>query len=70
MVAKVLNLDNLSWQRQRFASSMMEERATVLFLSAIMHRKVIHVIFVIFSAMFAGPQTVEISKFCYFVNVM
>ena len=23
-----------------------------------------------FSAMFAGPQTVEIKKFCYLVNVM
>ena len=48
----------------------MEERATVLFVSAIMHQKVIHVIFVIFCDMFAGPQTVEIKKFCYLVNVM
>ena len=50
MVANVLNLNNLSWQRSdsHLHCQMMEERATVLFLIEIMHRKVIHVIFVIF----------------------
>ena len=45
--------------------------ATVLFLSAIMHRKVIHVIFFsfFFSVVFAGPWFVEMQKFCYHGNV-
>ena len=42
---------------------------TVLFLSAIMHRKVKHVNFVFFSAILAGPRFVEIQKFCYHGNV-
>ena len=37
--------------------------ATVLFLSAITHRKVIH--FNFFSAVFAGPRFVDIQKYCY-----
>ena len=42
--------------------------ATVLFLSAIMYRKV-RVNFVFFSAIFAGPRSAEIQKFCYHGNV-
>ena len=42
---------------ERWKKSMV----TVLFLSAIMHRKVIHVIF--FSAILAGPRFVEDPKF-------
>ena len=50
MVAKFLDLDNLSWQRQPFALSNDGRKvwATVLFLSAIMQRKVIHVHFFVF----------------------
>ena len=41
-------------------------RATVLFLSAIMHRKVIHVnFFAFFLAIFAVPRFVEIQEFYY-----
>ena len=47
----------------------MEEKyslSTVFFLSAIMHRKVIHVNFSFFPAIFAIPTAVvEIQKFCY-----
>ena len=46
----------------------MEEKAwaTILLLSAIMHRKVIHDDFFVFcSAIFAKPRFVEIQKFCY-----
>ena len=44
--------------------------ATVLFLSAIKYRKVIHVNFFAFSAIFAGPWFVEIQKmFFYHGNV-
>ena len=46
MVAKLLNLNNLSWQRRPFAMSNDGRKswATVLFLlSAIMKRKVVHV---------------------------
>ena len=41
IVAKVLSLNNLSWQRSDsyLHCQMMEERATVFFLSSIMHRK-------------------------------
>ena len=71
MVAKVLNLNSLSWQRQPFALSNngrkgysfvpecnhAQEKSYMSFLS-------------FFSAMFAVPQTVEIKKFCYLVNMM
>ena len=40
-----------------------------MFLSVIMHRKVIHVDFLFFSAIFAGPRFVEIEKSCYHGNV-
>ena len=52
MVVKFLDLNNPSWQRRPFAFS--NERsgrkvwATVLFLRAIMHKKVIHVNFFVF----------------------
>ena len=39
--------------------------ATVLFLSAIMYRKVIQ----FFSAIYGGPRFVGIQKFCYHGNV-
>ena len=39
--------------------------AVRLVLSAIIHRKVIHVFF--FFAIFAGPWFVEIEKFCYMI---
>ena len=42
-------------------------RVTVLVLSVVMQWKVLHVNF--FSAIFAGPQFVEIQKFCYHSNV-
>ena len=53
MVARFLDHNNLSWQRQHLHRQMMQERyrlyglrwATVLFLSAIRHRNVIHVNF-------------------------
>ena len=50
MVAKFQDLNNLSWQRQPFALSKDRRKiwATVLFLSAIMYRKVIHVQFFLF----------------------
>ena len=49
MVAKLLNLNNLSWQRRPFALSNDGRKvtATVLFLSAIMKRKVVLVNFFI-----------------------
>ena len=52
MVAKFLDLKNLSWQRRPFLLSNNRRKvwATVLFLSAIMHRKVIHVNFFVFSS--------------------
>ena len=63
MVAKFLDLNNFSWQRRPFAllNDGRKVWVTVLFLSAIMHRKVIHVIF--FSAILAGPRFVEDPKF-------
>ena len=63
MEAKFLNLDNLSWRRQSFALSNDERIVwtTVLFLSAIIYSKVIHVnFFVFFSVIFEGPRFVEI----------
>ena len=56
MVARFLDHNKLSWQRQHLHRQMMQERyrlyglrwATVLFLSAIRHRNVIHVNFFIF----------------------
>ena len=47
MVAKFLDLNSFSWQRRPFAllNDGRKVWVTVLFLSAIMHRKVIHVIF-------------------------
>ena len=60
MVARFLDLNNLSWQRWSFALSNDKRKvwATVLFLSVIMHRKVIHDSFFVFcfSAIFAGPR--------------
>ena len=50
MVANFLDLNNLSWGRRSFALSNDRGKvwATVLFLSAIMHRKFIHVNFFVF----------------------
>ena len=50
MVAKVLVLKNLSWQRRPFALSNDGGKVwvTVLFLRAVKHRKVIHVNFFVF----------------------
>ena len=50
MVARFLDHNNLSWQKQSLRRRMMPKSyglrwATVLFLSAIRHRKVIHVNF-------------------------
>ena len=43
---------------------------TVLFLSAIMHRKVIHEMNVfLYSAILAGSLFFEIQRFCYHGNV-
>ena len=52
MVAKFLDLNNLSWQRRPFVLSNDGKKswAIVLFLSAIKYRKVIHVNFFAFSA--------------------
>ena len=56
-------------QRRPFAllNAGIKVLASVLFLSAILHRKVIHVIFI--SAIFAGPRFFEIPTFCYHGNV-
>ena len=50
MVAKFLDLNNLSWGRRSLALSNDRGKvwATVLFLRAIMHRKFIHVNFFVF----------------------
>jgi len=50
MVAKFLDLNNFSWRRRSFAllNDGRKVWVTVLFLSAIMHRKVIHVSFFFF----------------------
>ena len=50
MVARFLDFITLSWQRRPFSLSNDGRNvwATVLFLSTIMHRKVIHVIFFFF----------------------
>ena len=66
MVARFLDRDG-----HLLSNDEREVWATVLFLSAIMHRKIIHVIFffVFFSVVFAGPRFVEIQKFCYHGNV-
>ena len=72
MVAKFLDLNSLSGQKLSFALSNDERKvfAAVLFLSAITHRKVIHVnFFIIISAIFTGPRFVEIRKFCCHGNV-
>ena len=47
MVAQFLDRNNLSWQRRPFAllNAGIKVLATVLFLIAILHRRVIHVIF-------------------------
>ena len=57
MEAKFLNLNNLSWERRSFALSndRGKVRATVLFLSAIMHRKFIHVNFLDFFFCWCDP---------------
>ena len=51
MVSKFLDLKNLSWQSRPFLLSNNRRKvwATVLFLSAIIHRKVIHVNCFVFS---------------------
>ena len=67
MVARFLDRDG-----HLLSNDEREVWATVLFLSAIMHRKIIHVIFFFrffFSVVFAGPRFVEIQKFCYHGNV-
>ena len=71
MVAKLLNLNNLSWQRRPFALSSDGRKvwATVLFPSAIMKRKVVLVNFSFFSAKFTGARFVEIQEICYHGNV-
>ena len=72
MVAKILDLNSLSGKRQSFALSNDERKviAAVLFLSAMMHRKVIQPqFFIIISAIFTRPRFVEIRKFCYHGNV-
>ena len=50
MVAKFLNPNNPSWQRRPFAllNDGRNVWATVLFLSAVIHRKVVHVNFFVF----------------------
>ena len=69
MVAKSLDLNSLCWWRRPFALSndARKEWATVLFLSAIVHRKVINVNFFVsfFAAIFAGARFVKIQKFWY-----
>ena len=47
MVAKFLNLNNLSWQRQPcvLSNNCRKVSAAVLFLSVVIHRKIIHVTF-------------------------
>ena len=69
MVAKFLDLSNLSRQKRPFVLSNDGRKvwATVLLLSAIMHRKVILVNVV---PVFAGPRFVEVQTFCYHGNVM
>ena len=63
MEAKFLNLVNLSWRGQSFALSNDERIVwtTVLFLSAIIYSKVIHVNFFVFffSVILEGPRFVE-----------
>ena len=56
MVAKFLDRNYRSWQGRSFALTNNRRKlwATVLFLSAIRHRKVIHVNFFVFSAILAG----------------
>ena len=58
MVAKFLNLNNLSWQRQPFAlpNDGRKEWASVYFLSAIMQRKVIHDNFIRFFLSYLPSQ--------------
>ena len=69
MVAKFLNPNNPSWQRRPFAllNDGRKVWTAVLFFSAIMHRRVVHVFF---SAIFAVTRLVEIQKFCHHGNVM
>ena len=71
MVAKFLDLNNLSWQRRPFALSNDGRKlwATILILSAIMHRSHACHLYRFFSAIFAGPRLVEIQKFRYHGNV-
>ena len=67
MVAKFLDFNNISWQRWPFALS--NDGRNVWVISGVMDRKFIHVHFFFFSAIFAGPQFVEIQKFCDHGNV-
>ena len=68
MVAKFLNPNNPSWQRRPFAllNDGRKVWTAVLFFSAIMHRKVVHVFF---SAIFAVTRLVEIQKFCHHLTM-
>ena len=70
MVAKCLDLNSLCWWRRPFAFSNDARKvwATVLFLSAIIHRKDTNVHFFLlffFAAIFARAQFVKIQKFWY-----
>ena len=67
MVAKFLDFNNISWQRCPFA--LANDGRNVWAISGVMDRKFIHVHFFFFSAIFAGPQFVEIQKFCDHGNV-
>ena len=70
MVAKSLDLNSLCWWRRPFALSndARKVQATVFFLIAIMHRKVINVNcfrFFFFLVIFAGGRFVKIQTFWY-----
>ena len=69
---------NISGTQQSFLTDMAignveqwkKVWVTILFLSAIMHWKVIHVnFFFVFSVNFARPQFVEIQKICHYGNM-
>ena len=68
MVAKCQDPNSLCWWRRPFALSNDARNvwATVLFLSAIIHRKVINVnFFRFFAVIFTGARFVKIQKFWY-----
>ena len=68
MVAKFRDLNNLSWQKWPFVLSNDKRKVwpTVLFLTVIMHRKVIHDGFFVFSFFRHIWRT---AKFCYHGNL-